>query len=118
MPRDRESILDALAAAKMALEYVSEKDFDRFLSDTQCQDAVIRRLEVLGEAAGRVSAERRNAFPEVPWQEIIGMRNVMIHQYDSVDLRIVWDTLQTDLPRLIEALEDVLKRDWEPAEEP
>ncbi|HLG30832.1 MAG TPA: HepT-like ribonuclease domain-containing protein, partial [Candidatus Brocadiales bacterium] len=75
-----------------------------------CQDAVIRRIEIVGEAARRISEETQNGFPGLPWNEIIGMRNVMIHEYDDVDLAIVWETVKNDLPPLIESLEDILKQ--------
>ena len=68
--------------------------------------ALVRLLEVVGEAAGRVSDDTREAHPEVPWSQIVGLRNRLIHGYDSVDLEILWRILSDDLPRLIEALED------------
>lgn len=110
MPRDREYLLDILEAAKLAVAYVAEKTREDFSNDLQCQDAVIRRLEIIGEAARRISEETQNAFPDLPWNEIIGMRNVMIHEYDDVDLAIVWETVKNDLPPFIESLEYILKR--------
>ncbi|GAH81135.1 unnamed protein product, partial [marine sediment metagenome] len=94
MQRDKECLLDILEAAKLALTYVAIKTKEDFLKDIQCQDAVIRRLEIIGEAAGRISEETRNAFPRLPWSEMVGMRNIMIHDYDDVDIAIVWETVQ------------------------
>ncbi len=107
MPRDKEYIFDILEAANLAVRYVSGKSLEDFLSDMQCQDAVIRRLEVIGEAAGRISQKTKNAYPYVPWRDMTRMRNIMIHEYDNVDLKIVWDTVQNDLPKLTEALKKI-----------
>jgi len=104
MQRDKECLLDILEAAKLALTYVAIKTKEDFIKDIQCQDAVIRRLEIIGEAAGRISEETRNAFPHLPWSEMVGMRNIMIHDYDDVDIAIVWETVQNDLPTLISTL--------------
>ena len=68
--------------------------------------ALVRLLEIVGEAAGRVSDGTREVHPEVPWSQIVGLRNRLIHGYDSVDLDVLWRILSDDLPRLIEALED------------
>ena len=87
---------------------MSEKSPEDFLKDSQCQDAVIRRLEIIGEAARRISPETRARLPQLPWEAMIGMRNILIHEYDDVDLMIVWDTVQKDLPRLVANLENVI----------
>ena len=108
MWRDTEYLIDILEAAKLALAYVSGKSKGEFLEDNQCQDAVIRRLEIIGEAARRISDETRARYRKLPWKAMVGMRNVMIHEYDDIDLVIVWDTVQNDLPRLIAALEEVV----------
>jgi len=108
MQRDREYLLDILEAAKLALEYVGDKTREEFFGDLQCQDAVIRRLEIIGEAARRISEETQAAHPDLPWSDMVGMRNIMIHEYDDVDLVIVWETVNNDLPPLIDALERIL----------
>lgn len=71
----------------------------------QLQDAVIRRLLVIAEAARRVSDTTRQELPNVSWQEINGMRNRLVHEYDDINLNIVWDVVQFEIPSLIEALE-------------
>jgi len=105
MQRDAEYLVDILAAARLALAYTAGKTPEQFLADTQCQDAVIRRLEVIGEAVRRISDQTRAAFPKVPWKDMVAMRNVMIHEYDDVDLTVVWDTVQAHLPALVAELE-------------
>jgi len=108
MSRDPQYLLDVLTAAKLALTYVAGKTQEEFLGDTQCQDAVIRRLEIIGEAARRLSRQTRTTLPELAWNAMIGMRNAMIHEYDDVDLSIVWDTVQSDLPVLIRVIEPLV----------
>lgn len=88
----------------MALLYVQDVDQLTFIRNTQLQDAVIRRLEIIGEAARRISDETRATLPEIPWRQLIGMRNQVIHLYDGVDMEIVWNTVCHDLPALLETL--------------
>ena len=108
MQRDREFLLDILEAAKLAVSYVGEKSKENFLKDIQCQDAVVRRFEIIGEASRRISDDTRDAHPELPWGEMIAMRNVMIHEYDDVDFTVVWETVKNNLSSLIESLERIL----------
>ena len=109
MQRDREYLRDILEAAKIALNYVSGMNREEFLDDLQCQDAVIRRLEIIGEAARRISAKSQKKFSDLPWSDMIGMRNMMIHEYDGVDMYIIWETVNTDLPPLIDVIEGILQ---------
>jgi uncharacterized protein with HEPN domain len=90
------------------LGYVLGKTKEEFLRDSQCQDAVIRRLEITGEAARRISQPTRARISQVPWAAMIGMRNLIIHEYDDVDLQVVWDTVQEHLPNLIQAIEPLV----------
>ena len=108
MDRDRAYLLDIIGAARLAMSYVEGVTEEMFLQDTQRQDSVIRRIEIIGEAARRISSQTRTAYPDVPWNAMIGMRNLMIHDYDDVDLQIVWRTVQHDLPALIAQLEPLL----------
>jgi uncharacterized protein with HEPN domain len=80
---------------------------DEFFSDSMRQDAVIRNLEVMGEAVRKVSTETREAHPEVPWRQIAATRDRVIHGYFTVDLEIVWEIVATELPRLREALTQI-----------
>lgn len=109
MQRDHEYLWDIFETAKIIREYVSTKNRDDFLRDSLCQDAVIRRLEIIGEAARRISQQTHQSFPELPWGEMIGMRNRLIHKYDDIDVDILWDTVTGDIPGLIETLDPILK---------
>ena len=108
MQRDIAYLLDIMESAKLALDYVKGKTRVEFFDDLQCQDAVVRRLEIIGEAANRISEETQIGFPNLPWNDMIGMRNVIIHDYDDVDMAIVWETVQNDLSALISALEKLV----------
>jgi len=84
MQRDKEYLLDILEAGKLVISYVGKMTKDEFLDDIQCQDAVIRRFEIIGEAARRISDDMKSDNPEIPWNEMTGMRNIIIHEYDDL----------------------------------
>lgn len=111
MLRDAGYLVDMLHEARMVLTFTIGKTFADFEGDAECQYAVIRAIEVLGEAAGRVSQEFMDAHPEIPWRKIIGMRNRMIHGYDDIVLSIVWEVVQTDIPELVRLLDPLTPTD-------
>jgi len=82
------------------LDYISGKDRQAFEADLVTQDAVVRQLEVIGEATKRVSKELRSKHPDIPWADIVGMRDVLIHDYIDVDLGVVWKTASENNPDL------------------
>lgn len=108
MDHDQGYLLDILEAARLAVFYVEGISEEDFLQNTLRQDSVIRRIEILGEAARRVSPATGALLPAIPWSAMIGMRNLLIHEYDDVDLPIVWQTVQHDLPRLIAQIEPLV----------
>ncbi|MEN9222582.1 MAG: DUF86 domain-containing protein [Thermostichus sp. BF3_bins_97] len=93
-----------LQSAELILAYTGQSSKTEFFVNVQLQDAVIRRLLVIAEAARRVSATTRQALPNISWQEINGIRNRLVHEYDDVNLNIVWDVIQFKIPPLIEEL--------------
>lgn len=107
-PDDSVSLRQMLEYARSAYERAAGRTPEELTTDPDLRDVLARRLEVLGEAANRVSKELKNRHPEVPWLDIVGMRNRLIHAYDQVDLEHMWDTVTTDLPPLITALERIL----------
>lgn len=108
MPRDVEALLDILTSARIAIGYAAGLTIEDFLDDLQAQDSIIRRLEIIGEAARRLSDDGRRLLPGVPWADVIGLRNVVIHQYDAIDLFAIWETVKSDLSPLVEAIEPLL----------
>ena len=82
------------------LAYISGKDKDYFDRDQITQDAVVRQLEIIGEATKRVSNEFRTKYPDIPWSDMAGMRDVLIHDYIDVDFEVVWKTASEDIPHL------------------
>ena len=96
-----EDILDAIARTQ---EYTRSMTFEAFCQDHKTIDAVIRNLTVIGEAAANIPDDVADWHPEIPWRQMRDFRNVVVHIYFGVDLKVVWDTLQTDLPPLIETL--------------
>ena len=99
-----DDIRDSIEAIKRYTAGLSKEDF---FSSTEKQDAVYRRLEVIGEAANRLPKEFTNQYPRIPWHKVIGMRNVLIHEYDSIDLGRVWETIQKDIPKLEEYIRSI-----------
>lgn len=84
--------------------YTAGLTFERFAQDDRTVDAVVRNLEVIGEAARQIPSEVRERYPEVPWRRVIGLRNVVVHEYFAVDVEIVWTVVRQSLPELKEAL--------------
>ena len=109
MPRDKEYFVDILESARLAMNYLKDKTKEALLADIQLQDSVVRRLEIIGEAARRVSREGIATVPNLPWKNMISLRNVLIHEYDAVDLTIVWDTVKRDLPLVVAELEKIVE---------
>ncbi len=108
MQRDDAHLLDILLAARSAVGFVEGMTWDAFLQSELHQSAVMRPLEVIGEAARRVTQDTQDAHPEIPWNQMIGMRNRLVHEYVRVNLRTVWETVQDDLPSLIARIEPLV----------
>jgi len=98
----RDAIADILVYA--------EAGEDAFLRETMRQDAIIRKLEVIGEAVKQLSDNTRESKPDIPWRRVAGMRDRLIHQYFGVDLDLVWNVVRLELPTLLEAVDDVLSQ--------
>jgi uncharacterized protein with HEPN domain len=111
MQPDLIPLLDILQRAQWIREFIRNVDRDAFLNDIMRREAVIRQLEVIGEAVRRVSEEFRMAHPDIPWQDIAGMRSKLIHGYDRINLQVVWDTAVNDIPALIEQIAPLVPPD-------
>jgi len=92
-----DDILDAIARIE---QYVEGLTLEQFQADQKTIDAVVRNLEIIGEAVRHLSADSENLLDGAPWVDIAGMRNILIHEYFGVDLKIIWQTIVEDLPEL------------------
>jgi uncharacterized protein with HEPN domain len=108
MQKDDAYLADILDAAKAIQRFIAGVSVDDFKLNEEKYEAVNRKFEIIGEAARRLSEETKNLFPEIPWRLLTAMRNILIHDYDDVDLDIVWNTTQRDLPPLIARLDHYL----------
>ena len=99
---------DMLDNAEKALGFVKGIDFEEFKSDDKSVYAVIRAVEIIGEAARNIPEEIRGKYPEIPWREVAAMRNKLSHEYFGVNIQVVWKTTQEDLPALIPLLRSII----------
>ena len=106
--RDPAYLWDMLDAAQRARDYVGDRDLDTYLHDRMVQSAVERVVEIIGEAARRVSPTFKEDHPEIPWAQIIAQRNVLAHEYGDIDHSRMWALIVNHPPALIAKLEDVM----------
>ena len=100
---------DILESIERIEEYTEGYDFETFTKDRKTVDAVLRNLEIIGEAAKHIPENIRTQHPEIPWKRVIGLRNVVIHHYFGVDLSIVWVIIKKQLPELKNAVISLLE---------
>jgi len=106
--KDPRVYLGHILESARKIEAYTRDGYDKFLAEPLIQDAVMRNFEIIGEAAKRVAPEFRKLHPELPWPQMAGFRDVLIHDYDDLDLQIIWNTVIKDLPLLRAALESFL----------
>lgn len=110
MPRDHRLYLDDILGAIAKIRaYVATLDYRSFQQDSKTQDAVIRNLEIIGEAAGRLPTTLTDAAPEIEWRKIVGLRNILAHEYFGVSLPVIWDVVQQKLGPLENACQALMK---------
>ena len=100
MERDKTYVLHILDEIDAIEQFVSDTSFEEFVSDLKTSKAVERSLEIIGEAAKNLSEEFCKSEPDIPWRDIAGIRDKIIHHYFDVDHAIVWDVVKSDLPKL------------------
>lgn len=109
MKDERVYLLHALDAIDAILEYTADGR-DAFFADRKTQDAVVRNVEIIGQAVKGLSERTRALEPTVPWRQIAGMRDKLIHEYFGVDLALVWDVVERELPALRPRMAEMIRR--------
>jgi len=99
---------DINESLRLIKEYVEGMDYISWAQDRKTIDAVIRNLEIIGEAAKHIPADVQEKFPEIAWSQMKGMRNILIHEYFGVDLEVLWETIHEDLPLLKEQMRKLM----------
>lgn len=105
--KDRAWLWDMLEAARSVCKFSEGLSCDDFLGDERTQAAVERKVEIIGEAARRISDEFKAAYPQIEWRSIVGLRNILAHQYDEIVEEQIWLLTQRHIPRLIQFLESL-----------
>jgi uncharacterized protein with HEPN domain len=104
MRKDNSYLFDILNACELIEQFIGKTDYQTFQIDVMRQDAVIRRIEIIGEAVALLSNELKDQHPEVPWGLIRGMRSRLVHNNNEIDIELVWNVLKGDIPNLHETV--------------
>ena len=107
MRRDDSYLLDMLLAARKAAKFAQGLSYERFIQSDLHQNAIFKVLEIIGEAASRISDATREAHPGIPWTDVVGLRNRIVHAYFEIDLDVIWNIVTGDVPALIAELERI-----------
>jgi len=108
MSRDSASLLDLVRAGQLVLQFAQGLNREQLASDVLRQSAILYQISIMGEATKRLSREFREQHPEVPWDDVAGMRDIIAHQYDRLDLDIVWQVIQRNIPELLDMITPLL----------
>jgi uncharacterized protein with HEPN domain len=108
--KDNLTYIEHILAAINKIEmYLEDANFEKFSQNDMMFDAVVRELEIIGEASNNISEEFQKQYPGIPWQKVVSMRNVLIHEYFGVDKGLVWSTCQDDLQNLRAITEKIIR---------
>ncbi len=102
---------DMLENTNRAMLFIKGMDYEAFRKDDKTVYAVIRAVEIIGEATRNIPEEIRKKYPEIPWRDASDMRNKLVHRYFGINLEVIWQTLNEDLPMLANALQEIVKRE-------
>jgi len=106
---DVEFLADTKEAVLRINAYRQDSSYEQFVDDKKTQDAVVRNLEIIGEAAKNISEELKKKYPQIRWKELAGVRDKLIHHYFGVNFDIVWNIVKQELPELLSQLEEILR---------
>ena len=106
---DQDSVADSKEAILRIIAYTEDTSYEQFLEDKKTQDAVVRNLEIVGEAAKNISRELKDENPQIPWKDLAGVRDKLIHHYFGVNFDIVWSIVKEELPEVLAQLEEIFK---------
>jgi len=111
MKKDTKIFLEhILESINLIEEYMQDKTKTEFLETKQLQDAVIRRIEIIGEAVKNIPDDIKEKYKDIPWRNIMGMRDILIHQYFGVDLELTWEVINNNIPELKKQISSVKKK--------
>ena len=102
---------DILESIEKIRRYLGKASFNEFLENEMLIDAVVRNLEIIGEAAAHISPDTRVKYPEIEWKKIVGLRNILIHDYSGIDIEIVWDIIKNRLDLLEAKIRQALNKE-------
>ena len=108
--RNKHYLMDIAEAMERILVYTEGMSAEQFLANNLIQDAVVRNLQVMGEATKKISPSLRNAHADVPWGDMAGMRDKIVHEYFGINYRTVWDVVQKDIPALRPRIEAIIQK--------
>ncbi len=108
--RNGDYLSDILEAMRRIVIYSAGLTFEQFMKDIKTQDAVVRNLEVIGEATKNLSSHLRKTYSQIPWRDLAGVRDKMIHHYFGIDYEIVWTIAKEQLPDILPHIEDILTK--------
>lgn len=104
-------IQDMLDNSQRAIHFVDGMNYDSFFKDEKTVYAVIRAVEIIGEAAGNIPENIQSKYPDIPWRDVKSMRNKLVHNYFGINMEVVWQTIHEDLPMLIAILEKIIRKE-------
>ena len=111
MRHDDSYLIDMLQAARKATAFAADLTYPQFQHSDLHQNAILKVLEIIGEAASRITTDTHRAYPQIPWRQIIGLCNRVVHGYFDIDLNLIWQIVHQDIPILLDELQALLPPD-------